>query len=200
MRTQVGRPGDPATRRPGDPATRRPGDPATRRPGLLYQQGQSVLSTPDHRSHSRQPPSPPSHPVPNPASKPWPILAPDPQKNTGCKLPGESVRSDSVFWYQIQDPESNSACASPAAAVVARRSPAAAGGRHNRAAGRLAADAPRAIGMRPAGRQGLERRAAEAIAGRRLAKRIDTDRQGAAESTGSSPSGHIARVWARVWE
>ena len=31
--TQVGRPGDPATRRPGDPATRRPGDPATRRPG-----------------------------------------------------------------------------------------------------------------------------------------------------------------------
>ena len=32
-RTQVGRPGDPATRRPGDPATRRPGDPATRRPG-----------------------------------------------------------------------------------------------------------------------------------------------------------------------
>ena len=29
-RTQVGRPGDPATRRPGDPATRRPGDPATR--------------------------------------------------------------------------------------------------------------------------------------------------------------------------
>ena len=33
MRTQVGRPGDPATRRPGDPATRRPGDPATRRPG-----------------------------------------------------------------------------------------------------------------------------------------------------------------------
>ena len=33
MHTQVGRPGDPATRRPGDPATRRPGDPATRRPG-----------------------------------------------------------------------------------------------------------------------------------------------------------------------
>ena len=32
-KTQVGRPGDPATRRPGDPATRRPGDPATRRPG-----------------------------------------------------------------------------------------------------------------------------------------------------------------------
>ena len=33
MQTQIGRPGDPATRRPGDPATRRPGDPATRRPG-----------------------------------------------------------------------------------------------------------------------------------------------------------------------
>ena len=33
MMTQIGRPGDPATRRPGDPATRRPGDPATRRPG-----------------------------------------------------------------------------------------------------------------------------------------------------------------------
>ncbi len=33
LKTQVRRPGDPATRRPGDPATRRPGDPATRRPG-----------------------------------------------------------------------------------------------------------------------------------------------------------------------
>ena len=63
-----------AIRRSGDPAIRRSGDPAIRR---LYQEPHLPLSTPDFRSRSRQPQSPPT-PV---ASNPW-STPPDFNKQT----------------------------------------------------------------------------------------------------------------------
>ena len=64
-RTQVGRPGDPATRRPGDPATRRPGDPATRRPGLIITAASSAIVKPTDEHASVTLPFRPAPPRPS---------------------------------------------------------------------------------------------------------------------------------------